>query len=333
MEYKSASGSSGGQSWYFTDLDDSRLNIVPPLAVLNGGVSVDPNNTNRVIVGGGARTDNGDIVTLFEILTNSAYNETKIPQDHIKFKAQRAMMTETTDWTNFEITFYAEFMAVNSNSEIGIYGRSGRHIRGRPCEGTFYRLGIRADGNMRCDSKHWHPGGLDVLEPRGGSLGDLEMMRIGIKFIVFTNKDGNTVTIRALVDMAGNNTWTEMFYIIDNGNDLRSSNSFMRCGDETTKVITWGGPIIGVELRNFPEGEGSVAIDKFSVREIDALSPKVTIPTPAPEPDPYYVTPPTTPPSTSLRTNTGDDWDDDDWTGGGTHTVPTWGDPGDNTPP
>ena len=155
------------------------------------------------------------------------------------------------------------------------------------------------------------------------------MMRIGIKFIVFTNKDGNSVTLKSLVDMAGNNTWTEMCYLIDNGS-LNISNSYLRCGDETTKVITWGGPLIGVEIRNFPDM--GVAIDKWSVREIDAQAPKVVIPTPVIV-DPYYVRPADTPPSTGLRTNTGDDWDDDDWTDGGTHSIPPWGDPGDNTPP
>jgi hypothetical protein len=320
MEYKSSSTS--GQSWYFTDLDDSRLNIVPPN---RGNVSVDPNNINRIITGSGAVTDNGDTVTLFEILTNSAYNETKIQQDHIKYKAQNAIMESTTDWTNFEITFYAEFMAVNSNSEIAIYGRSGRHVRGRPCEGTYYRLAIKADGNMRCDSRHWFPGGTDVLEPRGGALGDLEMMRIGIKFIVFTNKDGKTVTIRSLIDMTGDNTWTEMCYLIDDGS-IAVSNSYLRCGDETTKVITWGGPIIGVEIRNFPDM--GIAIDKFSVREIDALAPKVVIPTPAVPFDPEAVSPPTAPPSTTYRTDLTDTQDDDVYTG-----LPDWGDLGDNPPP
>jgi hypothetical protein len=326
MEYKSSTTS--GQSWYFTDTDDSRLNIVPPN---RNNVSIDMNNSNRMITGGGAVTDNGDTVTLFEIFTNSAYNETKISQDHIKYKAQKAIMEATTDWTNFEVTLYAEFMAVNDNSEIAIYGRSGRHIKGRPCEGTYYRVAIKSNGNMRCDAKHWHPGGTDPIEPRGGALGDLEMMRIGLKFIVYTNKDGNTVTIRCLVDMNGSNTWTDMCYVIDNGS-LSSSNSYVRCGDETTKVITWGGPIIGVEIRNFPLD--GIAIDKWSVREIDALSPKVTIPVPAPPVDIYYVTPPTTPPSTGLRTGDDtDEWDDDDWTDGGAHTIPPWGDPGDNTPP
>ena len=323
MEYKSSSGVSG-QSWYFTDLDDSRLNIVPPNIINN--VSIDPNNTNRVIVGSGAVTDNGDIVTLFEIFTNSAYNETKIPSDHIKFKAQNAIMTESTDWTNFEVTFYAEFMSVNPNSEIAIYGRSGRHVRGRPCEGTYYRLVVRADGNMRCESKHWHPGGTDALDPRGGSLGDLEIMRMGFKFIVFTNKDGRTVTVRALVDMNANNTWTEMCYVIDNGELSGMSNSYLRCGDETTKVITWGGPIIGVEVRNFPEM--GMAIDKWSVREIDALAPKVNIPIPTVPIDPEAVSAPTAPPSTGYRTDlSDDDWDDDT-----TYPLPLWGDPGDNIP-
>ena len=320
MEYKSSQVSA--QSWYFTNLDDSRLKTIPPN--LNN-VSVDENNPNRVITGGGAGTDNGDIVTLFEIFTNTVYNETKIQQDHIKYKAQNAIMESTTDWTNFEVTFYAEFMAVNSNSEIAIFGRSGRHIKGRPCEGTFYRVAIKADGNMRCDAKHWHPGGTEPIEPRGGALGDLEMMRIGIKFIVFTNKDGKTVTIRAMVDMNASNTWTEMCYVIDNG-ELGSSNSYLRCGDETTKVITWGGPIIGVELRNFPEM--GIAIDKWSVREIDALSPKVTMPAPVVPFDPEAVSPPTAPPSTTYRTDLTDTQDDDVYTG-----LPDWGDPGDNPPP
>lgn len=316
MEYKSSQVSA--QSWYFTDLNDSRLNVVPPN---RNNVSVDENNPNRIITGGGAVTDNGDVVTLFEIFTNTEYNETKISQDHIKYKAQNAIMESTTDWTNFEVTFYAEFMAVNANSEIAIFGRSGRHIKGRPCEGTFYRVAIKSNGNMRCDAKHWHPGGIDPIEPRGGALGDLEMMRIGIKFIVYTNKDGNTVTIRSLIDMNGSNTWTEMCYVIDNGS-LSSSNSYLRCGDETTKVITWGGPIIGVEIRNFPLN--GIAIDKWSVREIDALSPKVTIPVPAIPFDPEAVSPPTAPPSTGYRTDLTDTQDDD------IYTLPPWGDPGDN---
>ena len=318
MEYKSSQVSA--QSWYFTDLNDSRLNVVPPN---RNNVSVDENNPNRIITGGGAVTDNGDVVTLFEIFTNTEYNETKISQDHIKYKAQNAIMESTTDWTNFEVTFYAEFMAVNANSEIAIFGRSGRHVKGRPCEGTFYRVAIKSNGNMRCDAKHWHPGGIDPIEPRGGALGDLEMMRIGIKFIVYTNKDGNTVTIRSLIDMNGSNTWTEMCYVIDNGS-LSSSNSYLRCGDETTKVITWGGPIIGVEIRNFPLN--GIAIDKWSVREIDALAPKVVIPTPAIPFDPEAVSAPTAPPSTGYRTDLTDTQDDD------IYDLPPWGEPGDNPP-
>jgi hypothetical protein len=320
MEYKSSQVS--GQSWYFTDLDDSRLNIVPPN---RNNTIIDMNNPNRIITGGsGAVTDNGDKVTLFEIFTNSAYNETKISQDHIKYKAQNAIMEPTTDWTNFEVTFYAEFMAVNANSEIAIYGRSGRHVKGRACEGTYYRVAIKSNGNVRCESKHWHPGGTYPLESNAGSLGDLEMMRIGIKFIVFTNTDGKTVTLKLLVDMAGNNIWSEMCYVLDDGSI--SNNSFLRCGDDTTKVITWGGPIIGVEVRNFPSS--GFAIDKWSVREIDALAPKVTIPTPAVPFDPEAVSPPTAPPSTGYRT----DLDDDDWDDDLDYPIPPWGEPGDNAP-
>ena len=319
MEYKSSQITS--QSWYFTDLDDSRLTISPPNT--NDIISIDPNNPNRILVGGGEVVDNGDVRTLFEISTNTPYSETRIAPDHIKFKAQKCIMTET-DWTNFEVTLYVEFMNVNPNSEILIYGRSGRHILGRPCEGTFYRVGIKMDGAMRCESKHWHPGGLSRLDPNStNTVGDLEGMRIGIKFMVFTNKDGISTTVRAMVDMNGDNSWSEMCYVIDTGqtNDL----SYQKCGDETTKVITWGGPLIGVELRNFPIGE-SVAIDKWSIREVDALSPKVVIPVPAVPFDPVtFISAPTTPPSDALRPSTSDDWDDDV-----DYPLPPWGDPGDN---
>src|SRR5687768_8072926 len=231
-------------------------------------------------------------------------------------------MTET-DWTNFEVTLYGEFINPNSNSEIGIYGRSGKHILGRPCEGTYYRVVIRVDGSIRCEAKHWHPGGLNVLTPNTAVLGDLEGMRIGIKFIVFTNKDGETVTVRVLLDMVGDNVWTEMSYVIDTGDS--NNLTFRKCGDETTKVITWGGPLIGVEVRNFPEN--GFAIDKFSIREIDALSPKVDIPVPAAPIDPEAVSPPIAPPATTLRADS-DDLQDDD-----IYDLPAWGDPGDNPPP
>src|ERR1043165_7724203 len=122
MEYKSSQITS--QSWYFTDLDDSRLGISPPHA---DNISIDPNNPNRILIGGdGEVVDNGDIRTLFEVSTNTPYSETRVASDHLKFKAQKAIMTET-DWTNFEVTLYAEFMNVNSNSELFIYGRSGKH--------------------------------------------------------------------------------------------------------------------------------------------------------------------------------------------------------------
>lgn len=321
MEYKSSQITS--QSWYFTDLSDSRLNIVP-----ESNVSVDTNNTNRIIIGGnGEVMPNGDIRTLFEVFTNTPYNETRVAQDHIQFKAQRAIMNET-DWTNFEVTLYGEFINVTPKSEITIYGRSGRHIMGRPCEGTFYRMTIRVDGFIKCEAKYWHPGGLKIINTPGNILGDLEGERIGIKFVVFTNKDGETTTIRGMVDINGDNTWTEVCYVIDTG-ELNTL-AYQKCGDETTKIITWGGPIIGVEIKNFPTSllePECFAIDKFSIREIDALSPKVEIPVPAAPFDPEAVSPPTAPPSTGYRTDLTDLYDDD------IYELPTWGDPGDNPPP
>ena len=315
MEYPSVIGGNNSQSWYFTDLDDSRLNIIPPNTSI-----LDPNNPNRIITGGGVERYRGDLTTLFEILTTSGYDPTKISMNHVQNKAQKFMM-QPTDWTNVEVTGYFEFMETNPNSELSIFARSGKHEPGKPCEGTFYRVNLTANGRVRCDMKHWHSGGYEILDNATGHMGDLEMMRFGLKFIVYNNQDLNTVVIKSLVDMTGgDDQWMEVCNVIDTGD---KSNRFLKCGDETTRTITWGGPIIGIEVKNFPSG--GLAIDKLSVREIDAFQPKVILDPPAAPADPYYVVPPTTPPSTGLRTNTGDDWDDDV-----DYPLPPWGDPGDN---
>lgn len=317
MRHKSSSRINT-QSWYFTDLQDSRLGITPPNA---DNVSTDPNNPNKIMVGGGNTEPNGDIVTLFEIFTNTPYNETKIPSEHIKYKSQKFIQSNT-DWTNFEVTGYFTFMNTNHDSEISIYGRSGRHIIGRPCEGTYYRINMAADGRIRCDMKHWHPGGYEVLDANPQHQGDVEGMKVGFKYIVYTHKENETVIIEGLVDMNNSNLWERVCYVVDNGD---TSDAFMRCGDESTKLITWGGPIIGIEVRNFPEN--GLAIEKLSVREIDALSSKVTVPVPAAVVDPEAVSPPVAPPSTGYRTDLTDTQDDD------IYQLPEWGDPGDNPPP
>lgn len=320
MEYPSVrgSGSSGTQAWYFNDLTDSRLNIIPSHTSI-----IDPNNSNRIITGGGSQKYRGDLTTTFEILTTSGYDPTKISMDHVQNRAQRFMM-QPTDWTNVEITGYFEFMEANPNSELSIFARSGKHEPGRPCEGTFYRVNLNANGRVRCDMKHWHSGGYEILDNATGHMGDLEMMKFGLKFIVYNNPDLSSVCIKSFIDMTGgDNMWMEVCNVIDTGD---TSDRFLRCGDETTKVITWGGPIVGIEVKNFPSG--GIAIEKLSVREIDAFAPKVVIDPPAAPEDPEAVSAPTTPPSTDLRPSLPDDWDDDV-----DYPLPPWGDPGDNPPP
>lgn len=319
MEYRSSVQKENSQSWYFTDLEDSRMNIIP----LNTTI-LDPNNANRIISGGGALSDNGsNLVTTFEIFTTSGYDETKITSDHNQAKAQGFMMLPT-DWCNFEITGYFQFIETNPDSKLEFFGRSGRHINGRPCEGTKYDLVVTADGHFRGNIKHFHSGGLEFLQDNA-VLGDVEGQRIGIKFIVYNNSDDTNPTaikIEGLVDRFNDNIWDRVYEYTDTG----SSNIYLKCGDTSTNMLSWGGPIVGFRLINFPSG--GIGIDKLSVREIDALAPKVTIPQPETPFDPEAVSAPTAPPSTAMRTNTDDDWDDNT-----KYPLPLWGEPGDNTPP
>lgn len=315
MEYKSSVLQDNSQSWYFADLEDSRLNIIPPNTTV-----VDINNNNRIITGGGAISENGsNLVTTFEIFTTSGYDETKITTDHNQARAQKFMMLPT-DWINFEVTGYLEFIDTNPNSKIEFFGRSGRHINGRPCEGTKYDLVVTGDGHLRGNIKHFHSGGLEFLQDNA-VFGDLEGQRVGIKFIVYNNNDSNPTAVRieGFIDRFNDNIWEQAYEYTDTG----SKNVYLKCGDQSTNMITWGGPIIGFRIIDFPSG--GVAIDKLSVRSIDALAPKITIIPPEAPPDPYYVRPPDTPPSTGLRVSTGDDWDDDE-----DYPLPPWGDPGDN---
>lgn len=314
IQYRSSISNDNSQSWYFQDLQDSRLNVIPP-----DNTSVDPNDTNRIITGGGAVSDNGDIVTTFEFLTTSDYQETKIIMDHNKAKAQKFMMLPT-DWTNFEITGYFEFLNIDPNSSIEFFGRSGRHANGRPCEGTKYNLVITSDGHFRGNLKHFHSGGLEFLQDVG-VLGDIEGQSVGIKFIVYNNTyDSNpsAVRIESYIDRFGDNVWEPVYSYSDNG----TKNTFLPCGDQSTNMVSWGGPIVGIRIINVPLG--GVAMSKLSSREIDALISQVDI---LPEPaviDPEAVSAPTSPPSDGYRTDLVDTQDDD------IYNLPPWGDPGDN---
>ena len=302
MQYKSAA-TSNTQSWYFTDLSDSRLNITP-----SNTTTVDENNPNRIITGGGAITDGGNNVVLMEIFTTSGYDETKVTQDHDAAKSQGFLMLPT-DWLNFELTGYFEFLMTNSNCSIELFGRSGKHVNGRPCEGIKYSVNISCDGVIRGVIKHWHSGGIEPLD-QTAVLGDLEGERIGIKFIVYNNHTNinnvSAVRIEVFIDRFADNSWEKVFEYTDTG----EKTNYLKCGDTSTKMIKWGGPIVGLGIINFPLG--GLAIDKLSVREIDALAPKVVIPTPPAPIDPEAVSAPTAPPSTGYRTDLDDDdWDDD----------------------
>jgi len=318
MEYKSSVLQDNSQSWYFVDLEDSRLNIIPSNTTV-----VDVNNVNRIITGGGAISDNGsNLVTLFEILTTSGYDETKIIRDHNQAKANRFMMLPT-DWINFEITCYLDFMDTNPNSSVELFGRSGRHINGRSYEGTKYDLVVTADGHLKGNIKHFHSGGLEFLQDNA-VFGDLEGQRVGIKFIVYNNSNEpnpTAVRIEGMVDRFADNIWEKAYEYTDTG----TKNIYLKHGDETTNMITWGGPIVGIRVIDFPSG--GLAIDKLSVRSIDALAPKIVIPPIPAVFDPEAVSPPVAPPSTTYRTDLLDEYDDD------IYELPSWGDPGDNAPP
>lgn len=315
MQYRSMAKDTA-QSWYFNNLDDSRLNVIP-----SNTTTVDTNNPNKIISGGGSITDGGETVTTFEVLTTSGYDETKVIHNHNLAKSQKFAMLPT-DWTNIEVTFYADFLIMNPNSRLEIFGRSGRHVNGRPCEGTKYSMHITSDGHFVTNIKRFHSGGTQFLQDEG-VLGDVEGQRVGIKFIMYNNTyDSNptAVNLECYVDRFGDNVWEMVCQFSDIGYLTAPT---LPCGTLDTAMITWGAPIAGLKLINIPIG--GITIEKFSIREIDALAPKFDL---LPEPvvvDPEAVSAPTAPPSTGYRT----DLDDDDWDVDLTYPPPAWGDPGD----
>lgn len=316
MQYRSMAKDTA-QSWYFHDLDDSRLNVIP-----SNTTTVDTNDPNKIISGGGSITDGGETVTTFEVLTTSGYDETKIIHNHNLAKAQKFAMLPT-DWTNIEITFYVHFLTMNPDSRLEIFGRSGRHVNGRPCEGTKYSHTITSDGHFISNIKRFHSGGTQMLMD-DGVLGDVEGQRVGIKSVIYNNTyDPNptAVNLECFVDRFGDNVWEMACQFSDIGYTTAPT---LPCGNLDTAMITWGAPIAGLRLINIPIG--GITFEKFSIREIDALAPKFDL---LPEPevvDPEAVSAPTSPPSTGYRT----DLDDDDWDDDTTYPPPPWGDPGDN---
>lgn len=237
------------QSWYYSNLQDSRVDGESGFAaVTTDGIGV----TNGI-------TNTDSTLSKLMVSTTSGYRESEIETSHRKAKVQKYMMA-ATDWRNVEITAYIKFLdSVSDKSYFAIDARSGKHVNGRPCEGTHYSIQFTPGGIIRSERKHWHSGGYVKF---GGEsvLGDIEGQRIGVKAIIYNG--GLNVILESHVDINGNNKWKKSYDYTDEG----LGHEYFKCGSFNTRVISWGGPLINFRCENIPAN--GIVIDNMSIREI-----------------------------------------------------------------
>lgn len=235
------------QSWYYTNLQDSRVDGEGDFKqLISDNINGEITNTNPTSA-------------KLMISTTTGYRESEIEMSHRKAKVQRYLMS-ATDWRNVESTAYVKFLdGIGEDGYFAMDCRSGKHAQGRPCEGTYYSMQFSPGGMIRSERKHWHPNG--VVRFGGESiLGDIEGQRVGLKSIVYNG--GLGVVLEAHVDINGNNKWRKMY----DYNDVGLGNEFFKCGSYNTRVISWGGPLINFRCENIPAE--SIVIDSLSIREI-----------------------------------------------------------------
>jgi hypothetical protein len=317
------SSTTNPQSWYFTGIVDSRLEVPNGVIVnaIDTGLGAAAGSHALEIVGGQTAQVRDHLVS---ILTTSGYKQSLIELNHVHAKAKEAAMIRTTDWKNVEITFYCKIPVTENPVDMDpphllVTVRGGKKSAGRPCEGTHYGIKIFNDGRIGSERMHWYSGGR-IFFDTVSVLGNIEDKRIGIKVIVYNNKENTAVTIDVLVDINEDNKWITVYSYTDTG----IGEAHLRCGDETTRVITWGGPVITIQGVHIPK----VVIDSLSVREIDPFIPKIDLSKLPVKPDPEFVSPPDFPPTDIHRI----DFDDDSWDDDLTYPLPPWGEPGDNVP-
>lgn len=279
------------QSWYFSNLEDSRLSGVET------NVTQVP-DTVKIVTGGG---DN----QLITVTTTSNYRESEIIRNHKQCKALGYMM-HVNDFKNVEMTCYAKYLNTNPSSYISMYARSGMHVVGRPCEGTKYEVRFYPNGVISGVAEHWHSGGYVEFNDNVAVLGNIENKRVGLKFICYNDPTNTAATIEGWADLDADNKWTRFYEHTEFGDG--TDNKYSKCGDATTNVITWGGPLAVFRIFNVPIN--GIEIDSMSIREIDPHSAFV-----GPMVDPNQVdswSRPTAPPSDEyFAGDATDDWDDD----------------------
>lgn len=232
------------QTWVFTTLDaDSRILNFKYFSTTDDGFT-----------GSGTRN--------LAIMTSSRYAQTQVTQDHDKCSAQKFMMKQN-DWRDVEITGQIKFVdAMMEGAKVNVFARSGDITR--PCEGTGYGVQLSPDGIVRCMLRQWYPGGEMELDSSSGTAGDIEDKWIGFKVCIYNDQTDQHVIIEAWIDENNNNQFQKVCSTTDTG----MGNAGERCGTNPNEVITWGGPLVVLNLVDC----GDVFFRYLSVREIDPFN-------------------------------------------------------------
>jgi hypothetical protein len=205
-----------------------------------------------------------------EVYPSTGYNQDKIATLNQKELAAKGYMQSPNDWKNVEMTGYVKLISAPSDDQFNWYSRGGRHIDGRPCEGTAYKGDVMYyfSGKTRFNKEQWFGKAYSFTSPKTVTNSSIQGKWVGLKYVVynFQHPDGKTaVMLQSWFDENANGKWIKINEFVDSGG-WGHEGSY--CGGTPDQLITWGGPIATFRW----DYTTDVDFKNFSVREIEPPS-------------------------------------------------------------
>jgi hypothetical protein len=207
----------------------------------------------------------GNDFGIYNILSSSIYDRTKINQNHSQCAALQ-YMHDARDWKNFEFTVYI-FCHSDGSGYFTIKGRGGKqHYINANCEAFAYICNIETSG-IACFQKKQFEGAKFEQEDVSIS-GNLEDQWIGYKYCIYNDKyNDNNVHLELHIDVGANNNWQKVLTYTDRGG---WGNQAEFCNADTPdQVGVWGGPVVTLKWVNM----SSFQFKWLSIREINPYIP------------------------------------------------------------
>lgn len=194
------------------------------------------------------------------------YQPKKLTVNHSNAYHTGYMMSKY-DFKNCIISMYMNPVKLSDNSRITLGFRGGYNDIMRPCESCGYNINIDGKGKVTVQKQYYVSEDGKGIVPDEKVLGKINLAEnkwIGIAGLVRNIKPHNEVAVTLYSDeKLDGKSWMRNGYVTDDrnwGGDIDT-----RCGGQINQTITWGGPVLRIEVRNIDD----FRFDFIGFREIE----------------------------------------------------------------